>query len=176
MKNKLFEKLSKEYTDEELAEAFVFPHDLTPEEKKAADEELRKIRFQRLHAATQQQRLMADLVRLRISMEDYVKKGSYDQEHSFGQFFQRYLKIVDRKRRELANDIGVHYTKLSRLLNDKETPGLDILYRLEIHSGKLISALLWWKVVMKKMEHEIRENKEGREIAAEKVTQVAVSA
>jgi plasmid maintenance system antidote protein VapI len=170
MKNKkLFKKLSQEYTNEELAEAFVFPHGLSTSEKAEADEELQKYRFQRLREATEEQRLLADLVQLRIKIEDYIKKEPYQKEKSFGHFLQQYLKIIDKKRKEFAKDLGVHYTKLSRLLNDKEAPNLDILFRIEIHAGQLISALLWWKLLIKKMEIDIKENKVGRAGAAQKV-------
>lgn len=168
MKNKdLFEKLSKEYTPEELADSFVFPHDLSPEEKTKVDAELREYRFKRLENATESQRILADLMRLRIQIEKYVKKETYQEEKSFGHFLKQYLKIIDKKRKVFAKDIDVHYTKLSRLINNKETPNLDILYRLEIHSDKLISALLWWKLVMKKMEYDIQQDK-GARLAAER--------
>ena len=35
----LYKKLREKYTDEELAESFVFPHGLAEEEKKKADKE-----------------------------------------------------------------------------------------------------------------------------------------
>ncbi len=63
----------------------------------------------------------------------------------------------------------MHYTKLSRLLNDKELPNLDILYRIEIHTGKVISALRWWKLMIKKMEMDIRLDETARMEAAAKV-------
>lgn len=74
-----------------------------------------------------------------------------------------------KKRKAFAKELEVHYTKLSHLLNDKETPNLDFLYRLEIHSDKLISALLWWKLIAKKTEQEIKENSETRSEAEKKV-------
>ncbi len=46
--DKAFKKLREKYTVEEIAESMMIPADLTEEEQKAADEELRKIRFQKL--------------------------------------------------------------------------------------------------------------------------------
>ena len=49
---------------------------------------------------------------------------------------------------------------------------LSIAYRLEAHSGDLISAIMWWKVVQKEVEQEIRTDKEKREEEKKKVINV----
>lgn len=73
MKNKAhLDKLSPK----ELVQSFVFPHELTKEEKKALDEEMRAIRFERLKSQTDEQKMYADLIQLRIKMEDSVPDES----------------------------------------------------------------------------------------------------
>ena len=39
------------------------------------------------------------------------------------------------KRKELASNLSIYETKFSRLVNGKENPSLNILYRLENHSN-----------------------------------------
>ena len=43
------------------------------------------------------------------------------------------------------------------------------MYRLESHSGEQIPALLWWKLLVKKLEFDITNNKEQSEVEKEKV-------
>ena len=53
---------------------------------------------------------------------------------------KEYIRVVKKTRREIADDLAIHYTKLSRIINDKEEPNIELSYRLEKHSGNLISA------------------------------------
>jgi len=48
------------------------------------------------------------------------------------------------------------------MLNDKEMPNVELMYRLEGHSGDLVPALLWWKLLSKKQEFDLLTNKEIR--------------
>jgi len=83
-----------------------------------------------------------------------------------------YLKEVDKKQKDLAEDIGLHVTRLSRILNGKEKLSLSMAYRLEAHSGDLIPAILWWKLVQKEVEQEIKTNEEQRKTEKEKVKHI----
>ncbi len=47
-KQPTYEDLTKELSDEEIAESFVFRSTMTAEERKQADEEFRKLRFEKL--------------------------------------------------------------------------------------------------------------------------------
>jgi hypothetical protein len=58
---------------------------------------------------------------------------------------------------------------LSRLINDREEPNIELLYRLEKHSGGLIAARDWYKLHSRKVEAEIQENEELRAVEASKV-------
>jgi hypothetical protein len=51
----------KNYTDQELAEAYIFPSELNEAEKKIADAELKKLRFEQLYQMTDAQKRAADL-------------------------------------------------------------------------------------------------------------------
>ena len=70
--------------------------------------------------------------------------------------------MLKKTHSEFAQDIDIHKTKLSRLLNDRENPNVELMYRLEIHSGKLIPANYWYKLFSKKLEQEIKSNKKIR--------------
>jgi hypothetical protein len=65
--------------------------------------------------------------------------------------------------------MDVHVSRLSRLLKGKEMPNIELMYRLELYSGELIPAILWWKLLSKKQEFEIQRNHEQRQLARARV-------
>ena len=166
---KIYKELSKKYTDEEIADSMLIPADLTEEELKQANEELREFRFKLLRERTEEQRIYSDLMRFRFQIEEYIDKSEYIEEKSFGKHLEEYARILKRTKKELSEDLDIHYTRLSRIINDREEPNTELTYRLERHSGDLISALIWWKLIIKKQEYIIREDEETREREASKV-------
>ena len=50
---------------------------------------------------------------------------------------------------------------------------LQLAYRLEIHSGELIPAILWWKLVQKEIEQEIKEDTKERKKEKKNVKNIA---
>lgn len=167
---KIYHELRKEYTDEEIAESILIPADLTAEEKTTADEEMRAFRFKLLREQTEEQRIFAELVRLEFLIADYVKTASYRSENNFCFYLKAYINVFRRTKKQLSEELAIHYTKFSRLINDKELPNVAFLYRLEAHSGNLISALLWWKLINKKQEFLIKQNKIDRAREAARVS------
>jgi hypothetical protein len=63
-------------SDAELAEAYIFPSNLSEEERHAANLEMREIRLQKLREMTAQQRLHSELLRLKFQIEDYLKRDT----------------------------------------------------------------------------------------------------
>ncbi|WP_421799538.1 hypothetical protein [Haliscomenobacter sp.] len=55
-KEPTYEDLRKELSDEEIVESFVFRSTMTAEERKQADEEFRKLRFERLKERLDEQK------------------------------------------------------------------------------------------------------------------------
>jgi len=108
-------------------------------------------------------------MRLKILMEDYIRQEPFTEEKSFGKYLEEYARILKTTKKKLSEDLAVHYTRLSRIINDHEDPNIELVYRLEKHSGKLISALKWWKLVVKKQEYEIKIDDETREREGAKV-------
>lgn len=165
----IYKELRKKYTDEEIAKSMLIPADLTEEERKKANEELRAFRFNLLSERTEAQRIFSDLMRFRFQMEDYIENGIYAEEKSFGKHLEEYIRILKRTKKQLSEDLDIHYTRLSRIINNREDPNTELMYRLEKHSGKLISALTWWKLLIKKQEYHLKQDKETRQKEASKV-------
>lgn len=159
---KIYNELRKEMNDEEIAESMLIPADMTPEEREKSDEELRAFRMKLLRERTEEQRIVSDLMRLKFQIEDYIKSEDYSSERSFGKVLEEYLLILRRTKKSLSEDLNIHYSRLSRIINDKEDPSRNLIFRLEEHSGKIISALLWWKLVNKKHEYQINSDIENR--------------
>jgi hypothetical protein len=157
------------WTDIEIAEAHIPPHDLTASEINEATLELRAFRMARLRDMTDEQRLKGDLLRLRFQMENYVEDKKFIEKYSFSYFLQQYLQLIGKKQVEFAKEISLHPSKLNLYLNDKSEPSLSILYRLEKHTAEQIPALLWWKIIVKKMANQIQNDKNTRQKEREKV-------
>lgn len=166
---KIYKELRKKYTDEEIADSMLIPEDLTEEEQQKANEEIRAFRFKLLRERTEEQRIFSDLMRFRFQMENYIREEDYSPEKSFGKHLEEYARILKRTKKELSEDLDVHYTRFSRLINDREEPNTELTYRLEKHSGNIISALTWWKLIVKKQEYLIRKDEETRAREAAKV-------
>ena len=150
--------MKEDISDEEIADSMLIPTDLEEEEKQQADEEIRVFRQKMLREQTEENRIYSDLMRFRFQIEDYIDNQNFVYEKSFGKHLEEYARILKRTKRSLSEDLGVHYTRLSRIINEREEPNIELAYRLEKHSGKLISALLWWKLIMKKQEHIIKKD------------------
>ena len=70
---------------------------------------------------------------------------------------------------DFANDLNIHKTKLSRILNNRENPNIELMYRLEHHSGQMIPATYWYRLFTKKQEEDIKLNHEKRKLESKKV-------
>ncbi len=156
-------------TEQELVEAYIFPHGLSASEKKEADAELSMLRQQHLLDMPAEQRIYGNLLGLKYRILEYLKRGEYSGQNSFEAFLSQYIDILNKKHKDFATEISLHPTKLSQLLSGKVEPNLPLVYRLEKHSGGVIPALLWWQVQMKKMENTITQDKAGRLREAKKV-------
>ncbi len=139
-------------------------HNLSVEDKKAADKLLSIERFKRLNQLSDASRIYAGLLKLKYEIEDYLTLETFDRGHTFDSYLKKYVQIFNLKRKALAEDLSIHETKFSRIINGKEDPGLNILYRIEGHSNGVLKAELLWKLVMRKMEFEIIANKKDRKI------------
>lgn len=159
MKN---DKLRAKYTDKELAESFVFRNKLSPAQKAESDLKLNSLRQEMLNSSTPNQILLSRLLQLKFQMEDYLKNPTYDSERSFGFFLRNYVKTLNKKHKDFADDIDINETELSNILNKRRSPSEKLLIRLEIHSNSLIPAITWFKVSEKEKEYEILTDTDKR--------------
>lgn len=166
---KIYNELSKQYTDEEIVESMLIPEDLTLEQQKKTKEETGALRFKMLREQTEKQRIYSDLLRFKYLMEDYIKEKAFDEDKTLGKHIEEYVRIIKRTKKKLSEDLSVHYTRLSRIINDREEANIEFIYRLEKHSANLIPALYWWKLVIKQQEHIIKKDEGTRQKEAAKV-------
>ncbi|MEZ5045136.1 MAG: hypothetical protein R2828_34900 [Saprospiraceae bacterium] len=166
---KVFEELSEKLSEEEIAESYIIPEELDKEEKEKVLSEFRRKRLAQIGKRTEKDLIFSDLMSLRIMIQEYIKGEEYSPERSFGNYLEEYIRIVRRTKKEFSEDISIHNTRLSRILNEREEPNIELVYRLEEHSGHLIPAIIWWKLIMKKQEYLIKQDKEKRKLEGLKV-------
>lgn len=165
----IYEELRKKYSDEEIAESMLIPADLTAEEQAEAQKQMRAFRLESLRKMNEEDQVLSDVMRLKFQMEAYVKANTFSFEKTFGKYLAEYIRVLRKSRREVAQDLSLHYTKLSRIINDKEEPNVELSYRLEKHCGSLINAITWWKLMVKKQEFIISEDDQTRMTEQQKV-------
>jgi len=166
---KIYKELSKQFSDEEIVERYVIPEDISEAEKESLELEFKKLRLKSLKTRSEEQRILGELMRMKLLMKDYLVKSYYDEDFSFSNQLEQYIKILDRSKKDFANEIGLHPTKLSRLLNDRENPNIELMYRLEKHCGNVIPAIYWWKLHSKKLENVIKTDEKKRKNEGRKV-------
>lgn len=147
------------HTSEELAEAYVYPSTLTPEQRKEADDQLKAARSKVQSAMTEADKLTADIMQLRFQLEDYLNSEKYDPKLRFSYFLKSYVQLLNKKRKVFAQEINIDETELSQLINDHRSPGENIIIRLEIHSNNAIPAVAWYKLIEREKEHYLITNK-----------------
>jgi len=169
LKEPAYEDLRKELSDEEIAESFVFRSTMTADERKQADEEFRKLRFERLKEMSDEQILQSELMRMKLLMKDYFNQSEFMTSFSFSSQLKQYIGLLKKSSTDFAADLDIHKTKLSRILNDKESPNLELMYRLEHHSNNMIPATYWYRLHSRKLEEDIKLDTEKRAVESRRV-------
>ncbi|MEM1326744.1 MAG: hypothetical protein AAGI23_12355 [Bacteroidota bacterium] len=168
----IYKELRKKLTDEEVVEGYLFNAILPEEEQKKAEEEFRKLRLEQLKNRTPEQILKGQLMQMQVQVKYYLNGNKlYDERFSFANQLRRYIKISTRSNKVIAENLSIHPTKLSRVLNNKENPNAELMHRLEKHSGDMIPAHYWWQLYAKELEHKIKNDLEGKISAADTVKQ-----
>ncbi len=167
---KIYKELSKLYTDEEIVESFVFNDDsLTEEEEREAVKEFREIRLERLKNMSESEILLGNLMKLKLRIIDYLKTNIFSESYSFSSQLKLYSKIINRTNKEFADDLDVHPTKFSRIINGRENPNIELMYRLEEHSSGEIPAHHWWRLYSLELEYKIKTDLEKKIEESKKV-------
>ena len=166
---KQLRELQKKYSNEEIAESYIFPDDSDIEQKNKAKEQFVAFRNKRSLQQPKEERIITELLRLKFIMEDYIRDSHYDKQMQFGYFLRAYIHKLDLKQKEFAEDIGIKPVELSHYLSGRRKPGEEVIIRLEIHSNKNIPAIYWYKILEKENEYEIANNIELRSRERRKV-------
>lgn len=169
---KAYNKLKEKYTIEELADSLMISSEITHQEEK----EFAKLRSERRKTMSDKDKLLSSILSMKYQIKSYLKQDGYEEEKRFGTVLKYYLKIVKRSQKQLGEEIGIHPSRINRIIQGKERIGKSIAYRLERHSGEIIPALYWWKLMQKEVEQEILTESKERELEKKHVTTVAYSA
>lgn len=167
-------KLNDKYTDRELADSFVFRNKITPAQKAESDALMNEMRKEIQNSVTPKQLLLSRLLQLKYQIEDYLENPTYDNRFSFGFFLRGYLETLNKKNKEFAKDIDIAETELSQILNKHRNPSEKVIIRLEIHSNKILPAIMWHRLIEKEKEHEILTNTDLRTKEREHVRNMVV--
>jgi plasmid maintenance system antidote protein VapI len=157
-----YKKLLKKYGPEELANGFVFPVKLTAKQKKEAAEQLAAARKKTQAEMTDETKFSLNALGVRFRIESYLKQETFDPEITFGSFLKMYVELMEKKRKDFADEISIDETLLSQLINNHRQPPDYVAIRLEIHSNNIIPAAYWIRLVEKQRLHEITTDKELR--------------
>ena len=161
---KTIERLFKQYTPQELAEAFVFPTgDPETEEEKRAEEEFWAERRRQLANRTPEDLKHSKMLQIKYQILSYLDDNDPKEHWNFQHFLNEYIRAQDKKDKEFAADVDVKPYVLSQYLNGHRTPPKEFLIRLELHSNGLIPASWWLRLVQKSKEAELMQDTAIRE-------------
>lgn len=167
--DKIYQKLKKQYSEDEIAESFVISEtDAVKEEE--AQYAISQYRKERLNQMSGHEKMVAQVMSLKFQIIEYVAEDSFSFQKTFGSFLLKYIQALGRSRKKISKELGLHYTKLSRIINDREEPSIELCYRLEKHSGGLINVLNWWKLIKKKEEFILSQDIELKREEQKKVS------
>jgi plasmid maintenance system antidote protein VapI len=172
----IYKKLREQYSDEELADSIMIPEELSEEEEKQAREEFIKWRLKKRREMSEQEKILSGLLSIKYQIKSYVNSSEFNKDKSLSHFLNRYLEVVKRNQKTLAEEIDIHPSRLNRIIKGKEKIGKSIAYRLETHSGELIPAIYWWRLMQKEVEQEILTEKKEREMEKKHVKKIVYRA
>lgn len=150
------------HTASAIAEAYILPSELTKAQKESAEKEFLAFRKKKMIESNDNQRLISRLLQLRYHIEDYINGHEFTPDKAFTFFLNEYLKTIDKKKKEFAQEIHIHETKLSQIINGRVKPNDRFIIRLEIHSNNIFPALFWFKLIRMEQEYELENNIEIR--------------
>jgi plasmid maintenance system antidote protein VapI len=158
----LQKEILNKYTLDEIADAFVLTERLSRVKQKEANNQLNYSRRLTKKNISDKERIVLKILQLKFQIEDYIEQGNFNTSYSFGYFLKQYISILNKKRKEFAEDISIKETELSQLINKHRMPNDQIFVKLEIHSNAAISALSWHKLVEIEREFLLQNDKKLR--------------
>jgi plasmid maintenance system antidote protein VapI len=165
-----YQELREQYTDEEIVDSVLFNEELSAKEQRTVDKEFRKLRLEHLKSLTAKDRLIGDIIQMKVLIKKYFRQDRYNEQYSFANQLKAYIKLTNRSNKEIAANLDIHPTKLSRIVNGRDTPNIELMYRLEKHSDGELPAHYWWRLHSKELEFQIKTNLEQKLKEGEKVS------
>ncbi|MBE5321070.1 hypothetical protein IM793_18030 [Pedobacter sp. MR2016-19] len=151
------------FTDQELADAYVFPSDeIQTAQDKGAEQDFWTNRRKQFENRSEHEKMYNRLLQLKFQLEDYIGSNQYHKAFNFGYFLNEYVNRQDKKDKQFAIEVDVTPAVLSQYINNHRKPKDEFVIRLELHSGGMIPAISWFKVIQKDKEHDIITNKQLR--------------
>ncbi len=175
-KIKVYKELSEQYNLEELSDAVLMSESKNDTESQQIEADFVRMRLERRGQLSEKEQLLSNLLSLKYQMKSYIKIRAFDSNKRIGNFIELYLQHVGRTQKDLSEEINIHPSRLNRIIKGKEKLGKSLVYRLESHSGDLIPALYWWKVMQIEVEQEIMTERKEREIEKRHVKRIAYRA
>ncbi|MDR6567316.1 helix-turn-helix domain-containing protein [Chitinophaga sp. CC14] len=155
---KSYKEIEKKHSPEEIAESLIFPGPKDASEREQLLSAFKKVRKQYKDGQSEESKLIAQLLQLKFLIEDYLKADSFNKEFYFGYFLKEYITRQEKKNKEFAQEIDVDPTELSQIINQHRKPTEKIIYRLELHSNRNFPAVMWFRLLEKEREYELRHN------------------
>ncbi len=161
---KTIERLFKQYTPEELADAFVFPSaPPATEEERQTEEYFWAERRKQFANRTPEEKKYGKILQIKYQILSRIEDSNYEPHWDFGYFLNEYIRAQDKKDKQFAEDVNVKPEVLSQYLNGHRNPPEKFLIRLELHSNGLIPALWWFRLLQKSKEGDLVQNATMRE-------------
>src|SRR5690606_37306003 len=91
-----------------------------------------------------------------------INSPLYRDNFHYGYFLSSYIRLINKKQKEFAQEISIDETRLSRIIHQKEQPNEELFIRLELHSKNIIPAVYWFHLSAKGRAHDIHTNLEIR--------------
>lgn len=105
------------------------------------------------------------IISFRMNLLSYLENDN--EQKTVGYFLIEYLKAINIKKRDFAQQLNIHYTKLSNILHDRVNINNEIAFKLEVHSK--ISAYYWIKIKQKQELYALLQTKELKQKAYQNV-------
>lgn len=98
---------------------------------------LMQARLDRMKNISKEQILRAQLMQLKLKMDNYLKEPVYDNHSHFTEFLKTYVDVIYTRRSDFARDINVTANFLSKIINNHREPNEEFILKLMIHSEKI---------------------------------------
>ncbi len=131
-------------------------------ERESESVALMEARIKKMKGLSGEEIIHAKLMQLKLKMEDYLTKSTFDQSDCFSEFLRIYVDTIYLKRSGFADDIDITPILLSQIINNHREPNEDLIKKLMIHSEKMFRDVcdfqpqIWYQVYYhEKLHHTL---------------------